>query len=234
MRPGRGPVRRARVSPRDAGALVARWLGDPPFRTQVNTAASLMVTALFALYNGYLGAAHGSIWHGGICVYYLLLALLRVDTLLPPQRDAAREKRVFAASWALLLLINVSLIVPFALMVRQQKPVSLTLIPAIAVAAYTTWKVAMAAVELSRRRRRTDRLMGLNETIRFVDALVSVVTLQNTLIMVVDHGDRQNMLTFTAITSGFIWLGIVGLSVYSLIRAVRLRRRARGKGERRI
>ena len=38
---------------------------------------TLLVTVLFALYNGFLGLYHGSIWYGTICLYYLLLAVLR-------------------------------------------------------------------------------------------------------------------------------------------------------------
>ena len=41
------------------------------FKMLISSTASLCVTTLFALYHGFLGLALSSIWHGGICVFYL-------------------------------------------------------------------------------------------------------------------------------------------------------------------
>ena len=44
------------------------------------------MTVLFALYNGYLGIAHRSVWTGSICVYYLILVLIRSMVILAEKR----------------------------------------------------------------------------------------------------------------------------------------------------
>ena len=46
-----------------------------------------------------------------------------------------------------------------------------------------------------------------------MDALVSVLTLQNTLIMVNDAGDGRSMLTLAALSSAVIFIGIVAISI---------------------
>ena len=51
-----------------------RWKTDYDFKTVTTALGSLFVTALFALYNGFLGVYHASLWHGSICAYYLVLA----------------------------------------------------------------------------------------------------------------------------------------------------------------
>ena len=195
---------------------LSRWRKDPDFRTLVNSSGSLLITAVFALYNGWLGIVHASGWHGGICVYYLLLLLLRGMILrseFPGSRKAGMHRKgAFILYGLLFFLLNLCLIAPFALMVKQQKPVSMTLIPAIIMAAYTVYKVSMAAVNLKRKRRSADPLIRLLRTINFADALVSIVTLQNTLIMVASGGVNQSMLPLTAVSSGVIWLMIVGLT----------------------
>ena len=56
--------------------------------------------------------------------------------------------------------------------------------------------------------------------ISFIDALVSVLTLQNTLIMVNSSGDGREMLTLSAITSAAIMLGVLALSVAALIKGI--------------
>ena len=199
---------------------------DYDFKTVTAALGSLAVTALFALYNGFLGASHASLWHGSICVYYLVLVILRT-TVIAAGKKAGRKAepnralaKVYIASAALLLFLNVCLIVPISLMVVRQKPVDMTLIPAITMAAYTTYKVVMSSVNLKRRKRSSDRLVRLLRTINFIDALVSVLSLQNTLIMVNMKGDGSEMLTLSAITSAAIMLAVLALSVAAMIKGV--------------
>ena len=207
--------------------LLTRWKTDYDFKTILSAAGSLAVTAAFALYNGFLGVYHSSLWYGTICIYYLILAALRGTIILLEKRLSGREDRerkrnsvCLTASLALLVL-NVSLIVPLSLMVRLQKPVTLTLIPAIAMAAYTTYKITMASVNLRKRKRSSDCLVRLLRTINFIDALVSVLTLQNTLIMVNSDGEDASMLPLTAVTSAVVWLAVLLLSVAAIRKGIR-------------
>ena len=96
----------------------------------------------------------------------------------------ANRKKIHLIASIVLFILNIALILPLAIMVVRQKPVNLTLIPAIAMAAYTTYKVIMASINLKRRKKTSNILVKLLRSISFIDALVSVITLQNTLIMV--------------------------------------------------
>ena len=205
-----------------------RWKTDYDFKTVTAAIGSLFVTAIFALYNGFLGVYHASLWHGSICVYYLVLVGLRT-MIIAARKNADRrteperaQTKVYVASAALLLFLNLCLVVPVSLMVVRQKPVDMTLIHAITMAAYTTYKVVMASVNLKRRKRSSDRLVRLLRTISFIDALVSVLTLQNTLIMVNMKGDGSEMLTLSAITSAAIMLTVLMLSVAAMINGIAL------------
>ena len=206
--------------------FLERWKRDYDFKTVTGAFGSLAVTAVFALYNGYLGLRHASLWHGTICVYYLVLVLLRGIIVAARGRivlhvdpDRARG-RVYLAAASLLLLLNLSLVLPVSLMVVRQKPVNLTLIPAIAMAAYTTYKVILSSIHLKRRKRSSDSLVRLLRTINFIDALVSVLTLQNTLIMVNAKGDAAEMLPLTAVTSAAVMLAVLILSVAAIVNGI--------------
>ena len=198
---------------------------DYDFKTVTSALGSLAVTALFALYNGFLGVYHASLWNGSVCVYYLVLVLLRGIIIAARERAARKSdpdrfrKKAYIASAALLLFLNVCLVVPVSLMVVRQKPVDMTLIPAIALAAYTTYKVIMASVNLKRRKRSADGLVRLLRTISFIDALVSILTLQNTLITV-NAGDGSEMLVLSAITGAAILLSVLALSVAAAVKGV--------------
>ena len=133
-----------------------RWKTDYDFKTVTASFSSLAVTVVFALYNGFLGVYHFSLWHGTICAYYLILSILRGYIVLSDKRIAGRDceaqarKKVYFVSAGLLFILNASLVIPVSLLVMLQKPVDMSLIPAIAMAAYTTYKIVMASVNLKK------------------------------------------------------------------------------------
>ncbi|MCR4749534.1 MAG: hypothetical protein K5877_07100 [Lachnospiraceae bacterium] len=128
-----------------------------------------------------------------------------------------------------LLILNISLIVPVSLMVKMQRPVEMSLIPAIAVAAYTTYRITMAAINLKKRKKTTNILFKLYRAVDFIDALVSVLILQNTLVMVVSKSQEPQMLPLMAGTSAAIWIGILLISVIAIIRGIRYFKGPRGQ-----
>ena len=209
-----------------ATSFLSRWKTEYDFKTYISAAGAFVVTVVFAIYNGFLGIRHSSLWYGTICVYYIMLTLLRGSIIAaakrisrPEARKEARNKAYLVISF-LLLILNISLIIPVSMMVIQQKPVSMTLIPAITMAAYTTYKVIMASVNLRKRKASSDSLVRLLRTIGFIDALVSIITLQNTLIMVHSNGQDIGMLPLTAVTSGLIWISAMLLSVGAIAKGI--------------
>lgn len=202
-----------------------KWSESYNFKTLISSMASLCVTTLFALYHGFLGLALSSIWHGSICAFYLLLVAIRENILLTEYKIKSksekekqnRRQKIFYATSALLFLLNLALILPISLMVRLQKPINIGKIPAVAMAVYTTYKITMAIIHM-RKLQAYHVLIRELRTINLIDALVSILTLQNTLIMVnINAGEGNNMLTLSAISSAAIYLFIIILTL-NLIR----------------
>jgi len=190
-------------------------------RQTVGRVGGFAVTVAFALYNGILGAIYASIWHGSICLYYLLLSALR-GILLSAVRRPARERRAFRCASLLLPVLDLSLAVPAAMMVLDRKPVQIGQIPAIGMAAYTTYKVVLAAVGLKRSKKTESLAEKALRTIAFTDALVSVLTLQNTLIVVMDGGMGGKMQILSACSSAALLVLAVFAAVWNIV-AVRRR-----------
>ncbi len=208
------------------------WKKDYIFKTMVSSVISFTVTILFALYNGFLGIRLRSIWHGGICVFYLLLAAIRGIILLTEKNNRTRgdkqksecRQRSFIISAFLLLLLNLALILPISLMVVLKKPVNMGLIPAITMAAYTTYKLTMASIHIQKQKRSNHNNILIVElrTINFIDALVSILTLQNTLIMVKQTTSSGNdMLVLSSISSAVIYAVIIFVTVRLLIKGLK-------------
>lgn len=188
--------------------------------------AGFSATPLFALYNGALGLWYGAVWHGSICGYYLTLSLLRF-LLLAAERGRKREsqallskeRRIFYVTSAILLLMNIALVVPVSLMVLDRRPVRLGLIPAIATATYTTYKVTAASFRL--KRPKSSIYTHQLDRLGFVDALVSVLVLQNTLLTTVDGAVTAEMFPLVAVTSAAILFVVFTLSVIWFVRSAR-------------
>ena len=194
-----------------------------------SAAGALAITLVFAIYNGFLGMRHASLWHGTICAYYIILVILRgtiiiADRMIPRSKDKdVSVNTVYQKISFLLLILNCSLVLPVSLMVMQKTPVSMTLTPAIAIAVYTTYKVAKASVNLVRRRISANNLARLLRTITFIDALVSILTLQNTLIIAASDGDGLKLMPLTAISSFVVWAVILLLSAGEIRNGIRQR-----------
>lgn len=212
--------------------LRERWKRDYSFKTMLGALISFAATTLFALYNGYLGLSLRSVWHGGICVFYLLLVIIRGLILLAEKKALALSedggerlrRRSFITSSAMLLMLNLALILPISMMVLLEKPVSMGMIPAIAMAVYTTYKLTMASLHIGKKRRdrQSNVLIAQLRTINFIDALVSVLTLQNTLIMVSGSPDEfGDMRVLSSISGAAIYLAIVIISVRLLLKGIK-------------
>lgn len=215
-----------------AGRFLRVWRENYTYQTLVSATASFGCTALFALYNGYLGLCHGSVWHSSISLFYFLLMAIRGMILLTEKRNRTRSeaeqgrcrRRTFLVSSFFLLALDFALMLPIAMMVVLDKPVTMGLIPAIAMAAYTTWKIIMASLHISWQRRRSGGNILVSElrTINFIDALVAILTLQNTLIMVKGASDGENhMLPVSAASSALIYVIIVAVTLRMLQRGLR-------------
>ncbi len=122
------------------------------------------------------------------------------------------------------MLLNLALILPISLMVVLKKPVNMGLIPAITMAAYTTYKLTMASIHIQKQKRSNHNNILIVElrTINFIDALVSILTLQNTLIMVKQTTSSGNdMLVLSSISSAVIYAVIIFVTVRLLIKGLK-------------
>lgn len=73
---------------------IAKWKTDYDFKTVASAVGSLAVTMVFAIYNGFLGIYHSSVWYGTICVYYMVLAGLRGTIIFfNASNGKSREKK---------------------------------------------------------------------------------------------------------------------------------------------
>lgn len=184
-----------------------------------------VITALgFCVYNAVLGLSKSYSFAICMAIYYFLLTAIRIGiaagaiiTRKSGEESAEKTEKLCVCSSCLLIALNIALIAPIIMLVRQERNFSLGIIPAITTAAYCTYKTTAAIVRYVKKGERSP-LDRIRNSVALVDAATSVLILQNTLIMATGSGGDGNMHTLTIYTSFFIYAFIVFASVMLLVR----------------
>lgn len=147
---------------------------------------SLVLTLLFSFYNRIIGITQKSLWHESISIYYFLLVLIKSIVIICLNNSTNRKKDLFIFKLIkfLLFILNVLLIVPIILMIINKRIVKISFILSIAVALYVTIKTAKVIITYIKQRKETNILLKELRVIDLMDVVVSILTLQNTLIAV--------------------------------------------------
>ena len=186
---------------------------------------SLAINLGFIIYNSYLGIFFQDAFAIGISIYYLLLFVIRLITLLVEKKISNKDKDVqtktratnYKVSSIFVFIIDLCLIAPIILMVTQPHDFKLGLIPAITMATYCCYKVVVAIINYVKSKKSQNPTIILLKEMDIIGAIVSILNLQRALIMV-NGGMNKNMQTLSLITSiGFILL-IIAFSIVSFIR----------------
>lgn len=219
---------------KDENGFLKRIRSDFEYRAYVTSIVSFFASLAFAGYNIFLGAAYETVWNISIAVYYLLLVGVRAfvgikeikfkKSGLTDEEKEERRKNVFLAQSVMLFLIDMALMGPITIMVLQEKAIDYTAIPAIAIAAYTVFKIVTSSISYAKTRKMKNLGVRSFKNLNFIDALVSVLTLQYTLLMTFGDGITGEMLTLCAITSFGIWALLIAVSVMNLIQSVKIKR----------
>lgn len=205
---------------KDLQKLVCHYRSDYSLATALSSGASACLNLFYALFNGLFGLVQHSAWHIAVFFYYVLLLGIREHILISIRRKRA-VRAVYIRTHALLLLMNLSMIGPAVIMIRGEREFTYGLIPAIAMAAYTTYRVSLAAFHLKRSHRAHSPLVKELRTIGFIDALVSVMTLQNTLIMA-NGGMDEGMISLCGWTNAGLISAMVLVTILSFSRVRQL------------
>ena len=204
--------------------FIDMWKADYQFKTLATSTLSALVGLGFTVFNVVLGIVYKSVWNISISVYYVLLAIVRGIVVhsqrkvivADNQKKQEQYKRIYFKTHILMIFMDMCLIAPIAYMVIGERSYEYGLIPAIAMAAYTTYRITMGIINLGKSRKQENILIRELRTVNLQDSLAAVLTLQNALI-IANGSDMQSMLALTAWTSAGIWLMIVIFTVKSFL-----------------
>ena len=196
------------------------------YKLTITTAVISMITALlFALFNGLIGIISDAPWNLYISIYYVLLIIVRMETLIfekKAYKDHNNEirKKAYIASFCILMVLNIALIGPIVLMIKNLRPGNIGMILSIAMAAYSFTSITIAIINAKKSIKHDNLLVKQNRIIDLISALVSILILQHTLIVV--NGDyTQDLVIMSVFTSAAIWAFIVFITIFSFIKNIK-------------
>lgn len=161
----------------------ARFLEDYTFRTILTTLPTFLINVVYTVYNGVIGVINQSAWLITMAVYYSLLGIL-------------------------LLLLNLALSGVVLLTIAKGTAKTHSVIMVISIAAYTFYKITMAVINMVKVRKMQSPSLITIRNIGVADALISMLTLQTTML-----ASFQDTSTIDANQMN----GITGLAVCILI-----------------
>lgn len=193
-------------------------------KTLLFSALSVLPGIVFTLFNAALGIIYKSVWNGTISVYYVLLTIVRGIVVYSQGRskttddykDNQTNRRIYIRTHIIMLFMDICLIAPIAYMVIGERSYEHGMIPAITMATYTTYRVAMGVINFIKSRKHENILIKALRTVNLQDSLAALLTLQNALIIACDRG-MKSMMALTGWTSAGIWLTIIFFTVKSFL-----------------
>lgn len=187
------------------------------YRFKIMFNISMIITLFFAIYNFIIGLIYNYIWNISVSIYYLLLTIIRIyiEIIYLKKKD---NKVHHIIQSIVLLLINISLLLPISLLVLNQKQVNNNSIMAITVATYTTYKIINSVLNYKKAQNENNTIKIIR-TISLLDALFAILNLQNTL--VVTFCQIEEMIILISISSFLIALLMIIISFKNLINNIK-------------
>lgn len=182
---------------------------------------SILIPLAFTVYNIVLGYMYDTLWNKSIFIYYILLLLVRlILTIFLHIKNNIIVKIIYTLSFIVLLLLNIALIVPSILMIESLKPINIGTIPSITMATYTFYSITTSIIEIKKYKNDNNILLKQLKLVSLINAIVSILSLQNTLIIV--NGSMDNdMIILSIVSTIALLLLILFLCFYSFIRVIK-------------
>ncbi len=195
---------------------------DYGFRAGFFSTITSIVNVLYALYTLAVAIFTQSAWYGSICAAYFILSLMRFYVVRANRKQLKYEKINYVESWNTFRNVGISLIVyafAFAAVVAQMVLFQFHSEYAgyliYGVIGFTIYNVVIAIIKLLQVRRYKNPTWQSLRNITFANALVSLLTLQNSLLAA--FADGVDYRPINIVSGVLVCFGIAAMGIYMII-----------------
>ena len=187
-------------------------------RTVIFSFLSVIATICFTVYNGILGFVFGSIWHISIFAYYVFLLLIKGLLVfgITNKKAKTNQLRIVYTTFIILIVMTIAMIAPAFLLLLDKRTYNLGLIPSIASAAYTTYSIVVSILNMKKAKSAPSPIIKQISLVNIANALMSILVLQNTLILA-NGGYTDDLKKLSIASSVGIIILIIIIEIYQFI-----------------
>ena len=198
--------------------IIKKLKNDYNKRTVIFAFLSVLAIICFTVYNAILGFLFDSIWHICIFVYYVFLLLIKGLLVFGILYKKTRSNQLIVVyvTFIMLIILTFVMIAPAILLVLDKRTYNLGLIPSIASAAYTTYNITMSIINLKKAKNTDEPIIKQIRLVNLVNTLMSILVLQNTLILA-NGGYTDEMKILSMATSIGIIVLIIIIEIHQFV-----------------
>ena len=190
-------------------------------RTVIFSFLSVIATICFTVYNGILGFLFESTRHISIFAYYVFLLLIKGILVfgITNKKAKTNQLRIVYTTFIILIVMTIAMIAPAFLLLLDKRTYNLGLIPSIASAAYTTYSIVVSILNMKKSKNADSPIIKQISLVNIVNALMSILVLQNTLILA-NGGYTDDLKKLSIASSVGIILLIIIIEIYQFIMVI--------------
>lgn len=191
---------------------INRYFTDVRLRMNISLYGSLVWNIAFGVLQLFLGFYHKSLWFYSMFAYYVMLGVMRFFLLKHTRKYNANEeveietKKYVVSGW-LLLFMNLALAIIVAFIVSMNKTFVHHMITTIAIAAYTFFTLTFAIINLFKYKKYNSPVYSASKTISLTAAVVSMFTLETTMLTTFGTGETELLGKILLPISGVVVIG---------------------------
>lgn len=176
---------------------------------------SLIVNIAYSLYNLYIGFANFSWWFITLAAYYIVLSTMRFGILLSSRKAGSSQSFIVKFTGGMFLALAITLAGATYLSFEFDIGIKHHEILMITVALYSFIKITLAIINLVKSRKVHSQVLRTLRNIAFADGLVSVFSLQRSMLVSFEGLSTWEIRLFNAITGTAVYviIFILGLNL---------------------
>lgn len=198
---------------------------DYRWRTILFAVPGMVSNIIFAAFNGIIGITSHSAWFGTLSAYYILLSIMRagivrqerkISVIKEKREHMRRELSVYRRNSVLFMFMAVVLAGAVILLLNAQGGKDYPGLTIYAVATYTFYKIIMSTIQVIKVGKRKSPLLSITRRIGYIDACVSILTLQTAMFASFAEGEEGLIKLMNGITGTVVCLMVLGIGIQGL------------------
>ena len=201
--------------------LGAKYLNDLNFRTEISLYFGLFINLLYIGMNIFSGIRYRAVWFISLAFYYILLAVMRYMLLRKGKNEhnLCNDWKRYRMCGIILLIMNQALAAIVIIIVKQNKGFNYSGLLIYAMAMYSFYSVITAIADIVKFRKHGSPIISAAKAIKFVAALVSMLSLTTAMITQFGNDDEDFRKLMTGTVGGGVCTTVIIMAIFMIIRS---------------